>query len=130
MPFDDALRARGFRRWYERQLIESHAWLVTAFLALIMMAIALEAAEFDGAFVEALALVLVAGAGGVLVVFALGRFREVMACAEALAAQAVCDACRAYGRFDVLQGRDSAESVSGRRLRVRCRGCAHEWHIG
>ena len=130
MPVDDALRAAGFRRWYERQLIESHAWLVTAFLALIMMAVALEAADFDGSFVETLVLVLIAGAGGALVLFAFRRFRDQMTRAEALAAQAECNVCHAYGRFEVLQGRDSSESVSGRQLRVRCRRCAHEWHIG
>jgi hypothetical protein len=37
---DEAIRKRGFRRWYERQLCESHAHLVTGLLSLIMMAIA------------------------------------------------------------------------------------------
>ena len=29
----------GFRRWYERQLIESHAWLITCFLCALAIAI-------------------------------------------------------------------------------------------
>ncbi len=41
MRLDDAIRRRGFRRWYEQQLIDGHLWLVTGFLALIMMLIAL-----------------------------------------------------------------------------------------
>ena len=130
MVLDDALRRGGFRRWYERQLIESHAWLVTAFLALIMMAIALETVEFGASLANALALALVALTGGWLVLFALQRFRRLLTRAEALAVQAVCTECRSYGRFDVLQARDSSESISGRSLRVRCRGCAHEWHMG
>lgn len=130
MPLDDALRNGGFRRWYERQLIESHAWLVTAFLALIMMALALETIEFGASIANALVLVLIAAGGGWLVVFAILRFRMLLARAELLAVQAVCAECRSYGRFEVLQARDSREAISGRSLRVRCRACAHEWQMG
>lgn len=130
MVLDDALRRGGFRRWYERQLIESHAWLVTAFLALIMMALALEVVEFDRPFATVGALVAIAAVGGALVVYAFQRFRLLMTRAEVLASQAVCAACRSYGRFEVVQARDSTESISGRNVRVRCRGCAHEWNIG
>ena len=30
------IRKLGFRRWYERLLIEAHAWLVSCFLALVL----------------------------------------------------------------------------------------------
>ncbi len=33
----DYIQRYGFRRWYERQLIESHAYLALGFVALIMM---------------------------------------------------------------------------------------------
>ena len=130
MPLDDDLRRTGFRRWYERQLIESHAWLVTGFLALIMMAIALETLDFGSSIANAFVLTLIAVAGGLLVVYAWRRFNLLLGRAEALAEQAVCGRCRVYGRFEVLQGRDSSESISGRSLRVRCRSCAHEWQMG
>jgi hypothetical protein len=130
MPLDESLRRGGFRRWYERQLIEGHVWLVTAFLALIMMAIALEAVEFGASLANALALTLIALSGGWLVVYAIGRFRMLLARAEALAVQAVCTECNSYGRFDVVQARDSTATISGRSVRVRCRGCAHEWQMG
>jgi len=74
MALDDALRQRGFRRWYERQLIEAHAYLVTGFLALIMMLVALEVVEFRSSAANLLFLVAVAGAGGVVCVFAWRRF--------------------------------------------------------
>ena len=32
----------GFRKWYERRLIEAHAWLVTALLCAIYVEAALE----------------------------------------------------------------------------------------
>jgi hypothetical protein len=130
MPLDESLRRGGFRRWYERQLIEGHVWLVTAFLALIMMAVALETIEFGGSVANTLALVVTALAGGCLVVFAIRRFHVLIARAEALAVQAVCTECNSYGRFDVVQARDSTATISGRSVRVRCRGCAHEWQMG
>jgi hypothetical protein len=130
MPFDESLRRGGFRRWYERQLIESHAWLVTAFLSLIMMALALETVEFQASLATALALTLVALTGGWLVLYAWQRFKALLTRAESLAVQAVCTECREYGRFDVLQARDASDAISGRSVRVRCRGCAHEWHMG
>ena len=33
----DGIRQLGFRRWYERQLIESHAYFLTCFLCMIMV---------------------------------------------------------------------------------------------
>jgi len=40
MPLDEAIRKRGLRRWYERQLCDGHAHLVTGLLSLITIAIA------------------------------------------------------------------------------------------
>lgn len=130
MPLDDALRQRGFRRWYERQLVESHAWLVTGFLALIMMAVALEVIEFRSSAANLLFLATVAGAGGLVCVFAWRRFNETLFRAEALAEQAVCASCGTYGRFEVVSAHDSPDTVSGRIVQVRCRQCAHLWQLG
>jgi hypothetical protein len=129
MRLDDALRERGFRRWYERQLIEGHAYLVTGFLSLIMMAIALETMEFRESIANALALVVVAGGGGWLSIFAWNRFRGLLGNAETLAEQAVCSQCNTYGRFEVIEAHDSEQACTGRALTVRCRKCEHCWHI-
>jgi hypothetical protein len=130
MALDDALRQRGFRRWYERQLIEAHAYLVTGFLALIMMLVALEVVEFRSSAANLLFLVAVACAGGVVCVFAWRRFSATLFRAEAIAEQAVCPGCATYGRFAVVSAHDSPDTVSGRVVHVRCRQCAHAWRIG
>ena len=130
MHLDEALRHGGFRRWYERQLIEGHIWLVTAFLALIMVAIVLEAIDFRASPANLLALVSVLAAGIALIAFAVRRFHILLGRAEVLAEQAVCGQCQTYGRFDVVHARDAQESLTGRMVRVRCRACAHEWSIG
>ena len=130
MPIDAVVRKRGFRRWYERQLVESHAYLVTGLLSLVMMAIALETIEFRASLANALALVAVAGGGGALTLFAWRQFHQLLSQAEALAGQAVCAQCRTYGRFEVLDAHDSSEALTGRSFCVRCRNCSHEWRMG
>jgi hypothetical protein len=129
MRFDEALRQRGFRRWYQRQLIEGHAYLVTGILSLIMMGVALETIAFRESLVNALVLALVACAGGWLFIFG-NRFKGLMSTAETLAEQATCTECRTYGRFEVLDARDSLEAPTGRALTVRCRRCEHCWKMG
>ena len=42
MDIVQGIRKLGFRRWYERRLIEAHAFLITGFLALILAVAFLE----------------------------------------------------------------------------------------
>ena len=63
----------GFRRWYERQLVESHAYLVGAFLALILLLAGFEALEHRSLLVTTI-LVVVAAAAGTFCVVAWRRF--------------------------------------------------------
>ena len=130
MTIEDAVRKRGFRKWYERQLIESHAYLVTGLLSLVMTAIALETIEFGASVDNSIALMLVAAIGGWLSLLAWKQFAKLLACAEALAEQAVCGKCRTYAKFDVVEAHDSREAMTGRSLVVRCRKCQHRWQMG
>ncbi|MDQ2962640.1 MAG: hypothetical protein M3R31_05695 [Pseudomonadota bacterium] len=129
MPLDVAIRKQGFRRWYERQLFESHAYLVTGLLALIMTAIALEVIEFRQSAAGLLLLLIVAASGGTLCLFAWGRFHRLLARAEHVAGQARCPRCDVYGKFGIVSVRDSLEAVDGCALQVRCVKCDHEWTI-
>ena len=43
----EAIRARGYRKWYEARLIEAHLHLITAFLCLIAV---LATVEMQGLF--------------------------------------------------------------------------------
>ena len=45
MELSKGIRKIGFRRWYERQLIESHLYFVSSFLCLIAVMAGLYAAE-------------------------------------------------------------------------------------
>ncbi|HVF63329.1 MAG TPA: hypothetical protein VNE58_04980 [Casimicrobiaceae bacterium] len=130
MSLDDAVRKRGFRRWYERQLVESHAYLVTGLLSLIMMAIALEVIQFRESISNAILLIAIAVGGALLSIFAWKEFSRLLFRAESLANQATCSACREYARFDIVDARDSSEALTGRVLSVRCRKCQHQWQMG
>jgi len=129
MTLDDAIREHGFRRWYERQLGEGFALVVTGFLSLIMMAVALEVIDFRSGVGGLVLLLAIAVAGGAVCVAAWARFNRVLARAEHLAERATCPACRAYARFDVIASRAAPGTVAGCTLNVRCRGCGDEWRI-
>jgi hypothetical protein len=129
MSLADAIRKHGFTRWYERQLYESFAYLVSGFLALIMMAIAMEVTDFRQSFGGLLVLVAVAACGAMVCVVTWGRFHTLLARAEHFAGQARCPACMAYARFDVVSTRHSYDALEGCALGVRCRKCAREWTI-
>ncbi|MFO1304434.1 MAG: hypothetical protein U1F54_11915 [Burkholderiales bacterium] len=125
----EAIRARGFRRWYERQLYESHAHLLTGLLSLIAMGLALEMIEFRQSASQFLLLVAIGVGASCLCVFAWRKFTFQLFRAEYLAERATCVACSCYGRLQVVAASPSPDSLTGCALQVRCRQCSHEWTI-
>jgi hypothetical protein len=131
----DRIRTDGFRRWYERQLIECHAWLVTWFLGLIVLVAGLEIAG-SGAGLRVQGAVI--GLAGLAVtLFSWGRYRLLLEIAERLGEQAVCPGCNAYAKFSIEAsgpnpmpdgGDTSLENHGGGIwLRARCRSCGIKW---
>ena len=120
MPLADAIRRIGFVRWYEHQLYEGFACLVTGFLALIMMAIALEVGGPEQSLGRWLWLGAVAAGGGSLCIFTWRRFTSLLARAEHFAGQANCPACSTYARFGVVSSRLMPESIGrGAKMALR-----------
>ena len=117
------LRKHGFRKWYERELLQSHGHMVLAFLCMIGVMAALEAAFHFRGLVDQLIdgmAVLICGAVGI---WALRRYLYLLSHAEAVAHQADCPGCGTYARFTLVQ--EKGDDTAG----VRCRQCAHEWTI-
>jgi hypothetical protein len=110
----------GFKRWYERQLIESHVWLVTSLLCAIGIAASLEAMSFRNLPHAAITLSF-AFVAGLICWHGLQRYRAIMEEAERIGELSTCGSCKAYARFNVI-----AEYP---KMNVRCRKCSHEWTI-
>lgn len=110
----------GFRKWYERRLVEAHAWLLTALLCAVYAEAALETMSPGENAVAWLGT-----AGGIFVAalivwHGLRRFGAILREAERCASQSTCSGCGSYATFQVL---------APPQLTVRCRKCAHEWTI-
>lgn len=128
------VRRHGFRRWYERQLIEAHAYLAMGFLALIMLLAGAEVLRDTKAGLAYLGTLLMAALGGVLVIVAWRRFRVLLDRAERFAEAATCPACKVWGKFRVLSQesvteQDPPEAGRPHWLRVCCAQCHHEWRL-
>ena len=125
----------GFRRWYERQLIEGHVYFVTCFLSLIVIATTLELIDWHAPFLQVVYLLAVIMGGGALCVTSLRRYQFVLARAECLGAQSNCERCETYGILHVIAAGAGHErpELSGASddawIRVRCKKCGHEWRM-
>ncbi len=109
----------GFRRWYERRLVEAYSWLVTALLCALVAALCLELIDFGSRTLAWTGTAVTVYFAGLIAVHATRRFLALLTEAERYGAQSTCEGCHRKAAFDVI-----GESP---RMRVRCRHCAHEW---
>ncbi len=114
----DSIRRLGFARWYERRLIEGHAWFISGFICITAIAACMEELSFRGSFVRLLAYVIVVLAAGAIGIYGLVRYQKILLEAEHLAEHATCGACGAYARFKLISA-----------SQVRCRKCDNEWRL-
>ncbi len=121
----EGIRRHGFRKWYERQLIESHAWLVTLLLAVLAMAAGLEALSIRDGLAELLFDVVVVAACAALSFVSWRRYAWTMVVAEHVGRQAVCPGCGRYG----FSAAPPDETGRPTRLVAACRRCGHRWPI-
>ncbi len=132
MPVADHIRKLGFRRWHERQLIEAHASLVTAFLGVIMVAVCMDQFHWREAGIKPLIMLAVMAAGIALCFKTVAFYFKALFRAEHFAAQAVCGGCGVYGVIEVrtssvLALQELPDAASGDWLKVRCKKCGHDW---
>jgi hypothetical protein len=124
----------GFRRWYERQLIEGHVYFVTCFLSMIVVAVCLDQIDWRHPLRELLLLAYVMG-GVLLCLGSIRRYNFLLTRAECFGAQSVCAACATYGVVQVLAASARREAPGEKGfadnawVRVRCKKCGHEWRI-
>lgn len=119
----DRIRRSGFRKWYERELLASHANLVLLLLSAIGLLASAELFSARAPLGDQLQALLTALVSAVIGLWSLRRYLYLLNHAEYVASQAVCPSCDTYARWDAV------EPTGEPPLRVRCRRCAHEWHI-
>lgn len=129
MAIGHSIQRRGFRKWYERELLVGHSHLLLVLLCTLALVGAMEAftSQPDGQRLLMAASVVLSAAIGL---WALRRYLFLLMRAEFIANQAVCSACQAYGRWTV-EAHEAADEARGRpaRLQVCCRGCGQRWLI-
>ncbi len=124
MRLAEGIRRHGFRSWYQRELLQSHAHLTLVIFAALGLLGALEAMRQATGLGPRLQLAAGALASAGIGLWALRRYLGLLARAEHAANQADCTQCGAYGRLELLQSDASGDEVG-----VRCKGCGHRWHI-
>ena len=114
----DSISRLGFSRWYERRLIEAHAWFVSGFICMVAVAACFEELTFRGSLGRSLLYTLVSLAAVTIGVYGLIRYHKILAEAERLGEHATCHGCGAYARFRLVTSSN-----------VRCRRCGNEWRL-
>jgi len=134
MELAEGIRKIGFRRWYERQLIESHLHLVVCIVSMLAALAALEGFRMGAPGWEILLRLAVIPAGGAVSIRSLVRYRVTLeiamrAAEEGLAPKAFVDAKvaefeaarnRAEKRLDAALGR-GRDQHADLRLSARAR---------
>lgn len=134
MDLSEGIRTVGFRRWYERKLVESHFYLVTSLLSFIAVLASFERLSAAASSWEGMLRAMVIVGGSLLCLWALNRYITLLGLAQQAAARSVCSRCETYGRLELnpqaVPGRHSAGSGAGPGpVNVRCRTCGHAWII-
>lgn len=136
MELSEGIRKIGFRRWYERQLIESHLYLISGFMCLVMVLASLEGFSFRTPAWETMLRFAAMIGGGVVCMWTVRRYFEMLAVAEYASEHSVCEKCTRYSGLElsgVITRRPDTRDDEGDEalppVGVRCRKCGHEWTI-
>ena len=114
----DSIRRLGFARWYERRLIEGHAWFISGFFCMIAIAACVEELNFRGSIARLLAYVTLVALSAAIGIYGFVRYQKILTEAEQLGEHATCGGCGAYARFRLIS-----------QSQVRCRKCDNEWRL-
>lgn len=137
MELSEGISKIGFRGWYERQLIDSHLYLVSSFLCLVTVLACFEGLSLRMPGWEAVMRLVAMIAGSAVCARTLRRYLTMLNFALRAAERSVCEKCTADNALELggtnahraaMQG--DGEEGSPPTVGVRCRKCGHEWIIG
>lgn len=125
VPLAAGVRRVGFQKWYERELLSSHAHMVLAIFSVIALLASFEAMNGGTMQQQLMNLAFVLVSAGISY-WALRRYLYLLLRAEVIANQANCSDCGAYGRFQVV---GDCKGNTGSSARVACLKCTNKWTI-
>lgn len=133
MELGEGIRRIGFRRWHERQLLQSHLYLATSLLCVIAVFATVEAygsREVSSDLFIGLILML---AGGAAAVWSFVRYVRMLGAAQYAAERSTCARCNTYGLLETRgpaarSGPEDPDLMIAP-TQVRCRKCGNEWTI-
>jgi hypothetical protein len=114
----DSIKRIGFTRWYERRLIEGHAWFVSCFFCMIAIAACMEELNVRGSLPRLLFYVVLVASSAAIGVYGFWRYQSILVEAETLGENATCPGCGTYARFRLVSATE-----------VRCRRCENQWRL-
>ena len=134
MTVGERITKLGFSRWYERTLIESHAFLVTALLGAILMFTGVELfLQHEGLWTRVAIAAVAMLLGSLIAVASLQRYIRMLTLAISLGERATCPGCNTYAKFDILAtGRirsEGADRPGSLWMKVKCRKCGSDWRV-
>ncbi|MFC5607061.1 hypothetical protein [Variovorax soli] len=118
----------GFRKWYERELLQCHGHLVLLLLCFVGLLGGIELLGSHGSLQVRLAALACVVASAIVGHRALRRYLLMLGHAQHMAEQASCPVCGTYARWDI-EDEQAQEGAPQSRLHVRCRHCASTWNI-
>jgi hypothetical protein len=128
----------GFQKWYEKQLRESHLWLVAAFVCLILLTIGFELFSTRERILTVLLKALMVVGGIAIAWFAFRNYSRSIRLARSVGEIAICPHC-GYPSFSIVRkevpGVNNmptriAHDLNQDGLLVSCRRCHHKWRWG
>lgn len=125
MDVRQRIRRYGLRKWYERELIQSHAHLVLLLLCTLALLASAEVYASSMPLADQVMVGSCAVVSAALGLWALRRYLYLLSHAEHVADQAVCPRCSTYARLDLRDDAGSKDAL----LQVRCRHCGEDWSI-
>lgn len=126
-PLAEGIRRVGFRKWYERELLSSHAHMTLAILAAVAMLASFEALRGSPPE-QQLVNVGMAAVSGLIAFWAMRRYLYLLMHAEEIANQANCPNCNAYGLLRI-DGAERTGRDQNRLVPVCCKKCSFCWTL-
>ena len=117
-----AIGKLGFQRWYERELLLCHSWLVACLLCAFALLALLEDLTLRQFGWDVAAAVAAAFAAGAIAWYALTRYLFMLMRALHIAERSTCPGCGAHGKYRLV-------GTTARAMTVHCRQCDREWAI-